>query len=82
MEGGGKDRGIYSGVSYQFEEKDTVGVVFYSNGFEIVLVQFGVSLRGVNIDTNSIIKYTLPAVEIHHLGWIKHSDSIFLLGVI
>jgi hypothetical protein len=75
-------KGVYSGISYQFEEKDTLGVVFYSNRFQIVLVQFGVNLRGVNIDTNSIIKYTLPAVEIRHIGWIKHSHSIFLLGLI
>lgn len=76
------ERGTYSGINYQFEEKDTVGVAFYSNGLEVVLVQFGVSLRGVAIDTNSIIKYTMPAVEIRHIGWVKHSDSIFLLGVI
>lgn len=78
----GSKEGIYSGVSYQFEEKDTVGVVFFSNGVELVLVQFGVSLRGVSIDANSIIKYSMPASEIRHIGWIKHSDSIFLLGMI
>jgi len=75
-------RGMHSGINCHFQERDTIGVVFYCNGVEIVLIQFGVSLRGVNIDASSIIKYSLPAFETRHIGWIKHSDSIFLLGVI
>ena len=71
-EDGNLDRRIYSGVNYQFEEKDTVGTVFYCNGIELVLIQFGVNLRGISIDTNSIIKYHLPSVRVRNVGWIKH----------
>lgn len=57
-------------------------MVFYTRGHILVLLHFTINERGISIDHSNIIKYPLPNFNVRFAQWIKHSQSLFLLGLV
>ena len=47
-----------------------------------VVIKFSITQHGVAFDRNNVIKYYLPGQELRFAGWIQHSLSLFLVGLI
>jgi hypothetical protein len=77
-----RERVVFSGAKYLFEETGTEGNIFYTNGELFVLIRFNINQRGVTIDQSNVIKYPLPDLKIRFVDWIQHSQSVFLVGLI
>jgi hypothetical protein len=47
-----------------------------------VLLNFNIDQRGVAIDQNNVIKYPLSDMCLRFVDWIRHFQSMFLVGFI
>lgn len=70
-----------SGVTFDFEENDTVGALFYTIQRKIVVLQFVINKQGIII--GKISEEKVPSdMSIRYIDWIRQGTSESSLGFI